>query len=793
MRFTLSWLKHFLETDATLETIANSLTMIGLEVESIEDKSQSLANFEVAYITSTEKHPQADKLQICHVQTADKVLQIVCGGHNARAGIKVALAKIGAVIPNSDFKIKESTIRGIASMGMLCSAEELGLNEKSDGIIELDSDAQIGDNIASYIGANDPVIDINITPNRADALGVYGIARDLAAYGIGVLKKLDIPIIKENFDTNYQLTVGDSDACPFFSIREIKSLNNIPSPKWLQDLLKNIGIGSISPVVDVTNYISYSFGQPMHAYDADKIANGLSIEKLSNNDKINALNDKEYELQNGDLVIKDTNSIQCIAGIIGSADSACSLSTKNIILEAAVFCPKSITKTGRDLRIDTDSRYRFERNVDREFTLKALDIATNMIMEICGGEASKTLSTGINKLPIRKIDFPLYFLHSRTNMMLDSCQVTHILKKLGFICEDNTQSINITIPSWRYDVSIKEDIVEEIVRIHGYNNIPQDILPEMEIARIIPVGHKRISDFKRQCAIKGYTEVVTWSFMDSKKAELFTSLKDELILQNPISSDLDYMRPSILPNLLQICCNNLNRSFQNLSFFELGPIFKDTSDNVINNLCGVRVGRIAEKNSHKEDRQFDVFDIKADIAAILESAKLDLNKCQIINNAPDYFHPTRSATISLGKNIIGYFGQVHPLILKKYEIDVDVMAFELNINNIPYSSEKFGKRPEYAISNYQMVTRDYAFIIDIDVPAMDLLNLVKNTDKKLIKSVNLFDIYSGDKIEQGKKSIALSVNIQDQDRTLTDADIAIINQKIIAGMKQKFSAILRDC
>ena len=791
MRFTLSWLKHFLETDATLETIANALTMIGLEVEFIQDKSQSLANFEVAYIISTEKHPQADKLQICQVQTSDKILQIVCGGHNARAGIKVALAKIGAVMPNSDFKIKESTIRGVASMGMLCSAEELGLNEKSDGIIELDSDAQIGDNIASYVGANDPVIDINITPNRADALGVYGIARDLAAYGIGVLKKLDIPIIKESFDTNYKLTVADSEACPFFSIREIKNLKNISSPKWLQDLLKNIGIGSISPVVDVTNYISYSFGQPMHAYDADKIANGLIIETLSNNDKINALNGKEYELQNGDLVIKDTNSVQCIAGIIGGADSACSFSTKNIILEAAVFCPKSIIKTGRSLRIDTDSRYRFERNVDREFTLKALDIATNMIMEICGGEASKTLSTGINKLAVRKINFPLEFLHSKTNMILNNYQVINILEKLGFICEDNAKSINITIPSWRYDVSIKEDIVEEIVRIHGYNNIPQDILPEMEIARIIPVSHKRISDFKRQCAVNGYTEVVTWSFMDSKKAALFTSLKDELTLQNPISSDLDYMRPSILPNLLQICCNNLNRSFHNLSFFELGPIFENTSDNVINNLCGVRVGRIAEKNSHKEDRQFDVFDIKADIAAILESVKLDLNKCQIINNAPDYFHPTRSATISLGKNIIGYFGQVHPLILKKYQIDVDVMAFELNINNIPYSSEKFGKRPEYAISNYQMVTRDYAFIIDIDVAAMDLLNLIKNTDKKLIKSVNLFDVYSGDKIAQGKKSIALSVNIQDKDRTLTDADIAIINQKIIDGIKQKFSAILR--
>ena len=792
MKFTLSWLKLFLDTNEPLEKIAHALTMIGLEVENISDKSQSLTNFEVAYIISTEKHPEADKLQICQVQTGDAILQIVCGGHNARAGIKVALAKIGAIIPDSDFKIKESTIRGVASMGMLCSAEELGMNEKSDGILELDDEAVIGENIAAYIGANDPVIDINITPNRADALGVYGIARDLAAFGMGILKKINIFPAKDSFNSNYKLEIADSDTCPFFSFREIRNLQNNKSSKWLQDLLKNVGIGSISPVVDVTNYISLSFGQPMHAYDADKISGGLNIKTLEFKDKIQALNGKEYELNIGDLVIRDDVSIQCLAGIIGSEKSACDENTKNIILVSAVFCSKTITKTGRILKIDTDSRYRFERNVDREFTLKALDIATNMIKEICGGESSNVISLGNNKLPMRKIDFRLDFFYARTNIILGSHHVTAILEKLGFICIDNVQSINITIPSWRYDVTIKEDIVEEIVRIHGYDKIPQDILPEMEIDHIIPVYYRRISDFKRICAMSGYMEAVTWSFMDSEKAVLFDNIKEELILQNPISSDLNYMRPTILPNLLQICRNNLNRSFQNLSFFELGPIFEDTKENVINSLCGLRVGQIADKNSHKDDRKFDVFDIKADIAAIFEFAKLDLNKCQIKNNAPSYYHPTRSATISLGKNILGYFGQVHLLILKKFEIDVDVMAFELNINNIPTSSAKFGKKTDYVISNYQMVTRDFAFIINSDVPALDIINSIKSTDKKLVKSVNLFDVYSGDKIQAGKKSIAISVNIQDSDKTLIEADINILNQKIIDGVMQKFGGILRD-
>lgn len=792
MRFTISWLKKFLDTDASLEEITNTLTMTGLEVEDIDDKASELKKFEVAEILEAKQHPDADKLKLCKVQSKSEILQIVCGAPNARAGIKVVLAKIGTMIPNGNFKIKKSKIRGVESCGMMCSSDELNIGQDTDGIIELTSSATVGDEVAKYLGIDDPVIHINITPNRADALGVYGIARDLAASGIGKLKNLEIPSIKDTFETNYNLSVKDNQACPLFAIREIKDLNNKESPEWLKNLLDNIGVGSISPLVDVTNYISYTFGQPMHAYDADKIKGGLTIETLNADIKFKALNDKDYILKDSDIVIRDNNEIHCLAGIIGGENSSCSKHTNIIILEAANFNADYIARTGRHLMVDTDSRYRFERNVDRGFTLKALDFATDLIISICGGSASKAVIAGKSELPTRTIDFPLSFLKSRANIDLSSDEICTILEKLGFICKMEVGFINITIPSWRYDVSLKEDIVEEIVRIYGYDKLPENPLPEVSISKIIPYNQKRISDIKRIFASAGYKEVVTWSFMNSKKAESFSSFKKELTLLNPISSDLDYMRPSILPNLLQLAHNNINRSFRDLSLFEVGPIFNDTGHEVITNVSGIRVGHNSPKNSYEPSRLFDVFDIKADIANIFKYVGLDFNKCQIRDNSPGYYHPTRSASICLGKNVLGHFGQIHPSILKCFDIDSDVMAFELNISAFPMSKEKYGRKPEFATSDYQMIIRDYAFIIDKDQPVGELLNFIRNTDKKRVRSVNLFDIYCGEKIDNNKKSVALSVSIQDNNKTLEETDIEIINKTIIDGIQQKFNAILRD-
>ncbi|MGC0371398.1 MAG: hypothetical protein DGJ47_000087 [Rickettsiaceae bacterium] len=767
--------------------------MIGLEMEDFIDHSEFLSKFEVAEIIESKPHPDADKLQICTVRTKNETLQIVCGASNARTGLKVVLAKVGTLIPNGNFKIKATKIRGIDSFGMMCSKGELGLPEDgSEGIIELPQNAIIGKQVASYLGADDPVFFINITPNRADALGVYGIARDLAASGLGRLKDQNIITPKSSFTSNYKVSVNNSKTCPLFTMREIRGVNNTQSPNWLKNLLLNIGVEPISAIVDITNYICYSFGQPMHAYDATKINSGLKVDVLLEEAKFLALNEQEYNLPKDSLVISDSGEIQCLAGIIGGQKSACSKNTNSIILEAAIFDASTIAKCGRSLHIDTDSRYRFERNVDQEFTTKALDIATNLIIEICGGESSEAIIEGHAYNKPREILFSAQLLTKKTNISLENIDIINILSKLGFICSEKDDQISVTIPSWRYDVSIPEDLVEEVVRIYGYENIPQTPLPNMNATKIIPYDHKRMSDIKRLLATSGYTEITTWSFMDSVKAKHFTKIEDGLTLQNPISSELDYMRPSILPNILTACANNLNRSFNNFSLFELGPIFNDTSDKVVNNACGVRVGKDIENNVHGQ-RDVDVFDIKADIAMILEFYGLDINKCQFKTNAPEYYHPTRSASINLGKKTLGYFGQVHPIIAKKMDVKTNAFAFEINIEALPISKAKFGKKSEYKISDYQAIKRDYAFIVDQELAVLDLINCVKNSDKKLIKDVILFDIYNGENIQQGRKSVALSVNIQDDNKTLSKDDIETINTKILDNVTGKFNAVLRDC
>lgn len=793
MKFTLSWLKSFLDTTASLEEITSNLTMIGLEVEEVVDRRAELADFEVAEILETMQHPDADKLKVCKVQASSGLLSIVCGAPNARGGIKVVLAKIGTIIPNGSFKIKQSKIRGVESCGMLCSREELNIKGDSSGIIELPEDAIVGNDIAEYFGFDDPVIHINVTPNRADGLGVYGIARDLAAKGLGKLRPFDAPIIKKEFSSEIKVEVLNQEACPLFAVAEIKNLKNIESPKWLKQYLENIGIGSISAIVDVTNYISYSFGQPMHAYDAKKIKGSLVVDSLDKSEKIFALNDKEYELGVGDIIIKDDQEIHCLAGIIGGKNSSCNESTTKILLEAACFDSQYIARTGRKIMIDTDSRYRFERNVDREFTLKALDYASNLILAICGGECSKTKIVGNDKLPTRKIGFSTEFFVAKTGFFIKEDKIIEILEKLGFSCKRKNGEIEITIPSWRYDVSIKEDIVEEIVRIYGYDQIPLAKLPNNNVEKIINRQQRRFMDIKRLLASNGYTEIISWSFMDSKKAKLFSSIKEELMLQNPISADLDYMRPSILPNLLKIACNNINRSYKDLSLFEVGPVFHDADDVTSSkSVAGIRIGSNLPKNCHVTPQEVSVFDIKSDLEIIFSYASLELDKCQIQNSAPSYYHPTRSATILLGKNVIAYFGQIHPSILKAFDIECDVMAFEVNLTKLPIPKEKFGKKPKPKISDYQMVNRDYAFVINESQKIGEILSFIRNTDKNLIKDVSLFDIYEGQKIEKGKKSIAISVTIQDDNKTLVEEDINNVNKLIIEGVNTKFGAFLRE-
>lgn len=796
MKFTLSWLKKFLITESTLEQIATALTDLGFEVEEIIDRSEELRSFEVARIKKTTPHPAADKLQICEVETSNGVLQIVCGASNARAGLNVVLATIGTIIPNGNFKIKESDIRGVKSFGMLCSEEELLISTSSDGIIELPKDAEIGAPFGKYFGLDDPQIHIDVTPNRGDALSVYGIARDLAAKGHGTLVPVEECKIEAQFNSNFTVKINDFESCKFFAAREIKNLKNCESPNWLKELLSNVGVGSISAVVDVTNYVSHTFGQPLHAYDRIKLAgNSLNIGVLDAQSNFAALNDKQYELVVGDLVVSDDDHVQCLAGIIGGAASACDSNTHTIILESANFSSKLVTKSGRRHNIITDSRHKFERNVDSSFALAALDIATSLIVSICGGESSNLFMQGDPKVQPRIIDFPLSFFEKITGLNIPSSVTCDILLKLGFTVETEKDSFKLTVPSWRSDITIKEDIVEEIMRVHGYDKLVPIKLPIIDNEKILPKDQRRASDVKRVLAGTGYTETVNWSFTDKNLAKLFSELKPELTLQNPISADLNYMRPSIVPSLLKAATRNFARSVKDLALFEVGPVFNGLSPEDEKTFAsGIRAGYDNIKSSHHPAaREIDVFDIKSDVELVLTAAGLNLDKLQIKNGvALPYYHPTRSATIQMGNIILGFFGQIHPTILKAFYIEENVYAFELNLTNIPFRKSKLGLREEFKSSDYQGIVRDFAFTIRTDQTIGEVLGFVKNIDKKLIKSVDLFDVYTGAKLAQDSKSIAMSVNIQADDRTLSEQDISALTKLIITSVEQKFNAKLRE-
>ena len=793
MKFTLSWLKKFLDTESSVEEIADCLTMLGLEVEEIVDRRTELKDFEVAHILATKPHPSADKLKICQVQTNEEILQIVCGASNARENIKVVLAKIGCEIPNGKFKIKESVIRGEKSCGMLCSEAELLVGTNSDGIIELMHDAKIGEPFIQYYGYDDPVLDINVTPNRGDALGVYGIARDLASKGIGTLKELEVPSIAGEFKSTLALKIENKEACPLFCFREIRNLQNKTSPDWLKQLLQNIGLKPVSALVDVTNYISYSFGQPMHAYDRSKLSDKLQITLLKEKTKFLALNGKEYDLDEESLVIQDDRQVLTLAGIIGGDSSKSELGTQNILLEAACFSAKYITKTGRYLQIDTDSRYRFERNIDQAFTLKALNIASKMILSICGGEISDIVYNEGFAFVQKALDFPINCLAKITGLNLSKTEICNILKNLGFIIVDIGDTLKLTIPSWRHDITIKEDIVEEIVRIYGYDKLEPIKLPEMQLTRIIPKEQRRISDIKRILASYGYDEVVTNSFMDSEIAKLFASIKEELFLLNPINVDNNYMRPSLIANLLKLVQKNLARSIREIALMEIGPIFNSCKSDVeLVFASAVRCGQYHVKDCHSEARLIDVFDIKSDLENVLNYTGLSIDKCQFCPTELPYYHPTKSALIKLGKNVIAYFGQIHPSILKHFDIDCEIFAFEINIANIPFAKAKFAKRDEFIVSDFQPTFRDYAFVVDLEQPVGEMMIYIKNSNKKIIKSVDLFDIYSGDKIPSGKKSVAIKVQFQADDRTLNEADLNLLNQEVVTTAYEKFQGKLRE-
>ncbi|KAJ6644991.1 Phenylalanine--tRNA ligase beta subunit [Pseudolycoriella hygida] len=786
-----------IERFAMLKYNIQDLRQFFEEVEEIIDRRAELKDFEVAHILKVKPHPLANKLQICEIQTKEGLLQIVCGASNARENIKVVLAKIGCLIPNGEFKIKESVIRGEKSSGMLCSEEELLLGGNSEGIIELLETAEIGEPLSNYYGIDDPVFNINVTPNRGDALGVYGIARDLAARGIGGLKEIEVPKIREDFQSNLNLEIKDKVAVRLFCIREIRDLQNRESPDWLKQLLQNIGVKSISAIVDITNYILYSFGQPMHAYDKNKFSDNIQVSLLQESAKFIALQGQEYNLEKDDLIVQDNNKqIYCLAGITGGAYGSCTLETSNIILEAASFSPEYITKTGRRLQIDTEARYRFERNIDQSFTLQALNIATELIVSICGGKASQIIYEGNIQPDQKSLEFPISCLAKITGMQLSTSEIINILEALGFIVQGQDSApdiLKILIPSWRHDINIKEDIIEEIVRVYGYDKLKAIKLPDPIIIRTVSLEQKRIIELKRILASCGYDEVVTNSFMSSKTAKLFTTLQEELFLLNPLNTDNNYMRPSIIPNLLTIAQKNSLRSLKDSALMEIGPIFNSCApEGELLFAAGIKCGQYNHKDYHSAGRLFDVFDVKADLETSLNYIKLSLDKCQFSKVDLPYYHPTKSSAVKLGKNIIAYFGQVHPAILKYFDIKKEIFAFEINMSNVPLSKLKFPRKDEFVVSDFQPTFRDYAFVVNNDQPVGEIINCIKKLDKKIIRSVDLFDVYAGDKLPFGKKSVAIKVKLQSADRTLNESDLKQLSEMIISNVEERFQGKLRE-
>ncbi len=787
MKFTYNWLKAFLDTNLTAKEIAIELTALGLELKSYVDRADDLSIFKVAHIEEAKPHPNAEKLKICTVNDGTSKLQIVCGAPNARTDLKVVLAPIGANIPNSNFSIKASEIRGEKSQGMLCSGEELLVSgHDNSGIIELPNDAKIGDSILPYLGLDDITLEIELTPNRSDCFGVYGIARDLAAKGLGKLKSISAKETISNFKISITPEIRTKDV-ELLAVREIKNINNIASPTWLQNLLKNSGMEPISAIVDITNYINISYSRPMHAYDYSKLGKKLIAHNLESEAQFLALNGKEYELSKPDLVISDDKEVLAIAGIIGGESSKCSTDTTHILLESAVFNKIAVSKAGRKHNILTDSRTRFERGIDHNQTINLLELATSLIIDICGGEASEIAYAGKEAEEKRKLDFNWSLLSKRIGIALEKHKAIEILSSLGFEIEGTGDVLSLVIPSWRHDINIEEVVAEELVRIVGYDNIPLKELPlKVSFERLLSDKQRRTEDSRRLISNLGYHEVISWSFMSSKIAEKFADFNKFMMIENPISSYLDYMRPSIIPNLLEILSNNIKRSVSNLSIFEIGPIFSKEAEILT-------VSALAFDKQFQSNIEHGAFlELKSHLDVIIKDLGIKPEKLQIDgSSAPQYYHPGRSASLKLGKEIIAYIGEVHPSITSLYDIKARPYIFELFLEKLPVPRSKNGRRPKITLSPYQKIFRDFAFILDIETKAGDLIRNISSLDE-MIKDVEIFDIYNGPNLPEGKKSIALRVSIQSDEKTLLDEEIEIISNKIIEIVKNKLSGELRS-
>ncbi len=802
MKITYDWLKDHLKISAKEDKLLEKLTDIGLEVESIENLSEGLDLFKVAKIIKTEKHPNADRLKVCDVDVGNKeIKKVVCGAANAREGLFTVYAPPGAIIPKTKTKLVVAKIRDVTSYGMLCSESELNLSDESDGITELSSvkyAKNIGKSYFSKPSSN--LIDLSITPNRPDCLGVRGIARDLSAAGFGNLKPEKDKKIKSNKKQTLKvkITKEKNKGCLSFGSCLITNVKNTESPQWLKDKLISIGQKPISAIVDITNYVMIDINRPLHAYDADKIDKGIIVRNSKSGEEFTALDNKDYKLDDGMCVISDNKGVLGLGGIIGGTRSGTELHTKNVLLESAYFDPRSIRKTAKKLNIDTDAKFRFERGIDQLSIKDGLNKAAFLIKEICGGEISKIDIQKIEPYKNKVIKFEPKTFEKITGFKISNKEMINILEKLGFKLKKEKKFFKLSVPSWRPDIVQEIDIVEELVRISGYEKIKIENPIKERSKNTLNPTQKLFHFLQRAVASKGYLEAITWSFTDSKYNDHFKEDNKEIKIVNPISSELGVLRNSIFSNLVMYMSKNLDRGIKDLSIFEIGPIFYGSQPGAQNTVvCGLSAGKKSRLSWIEKERNIDVFDIKKDVIQTLVEAGYDSEKFYIDDESPNYYHPGKSGRIFLNKGkdkVAAYFGEIHPNIIQTLDIKTEsLVGFEIFLDNLKLPKKPLkDQKTKYSVSDFQKSERDFAFIVDRKVNVQDLVSVISSIDKNLISNIKVFDVYEGDNIPENQKSIAISVTIQSLEKTLTDNDLEKINNLIIETVENKTGAKIRS-
>jgi phenylalanyl-tRNA synthetase beta chain len=807
MKLTLSWLKDHLETSASLAEIVETLTRIGLEVEGLDDPAARLKDFVVAYVIEAKQHPNADRLRVCMVDAGTGApVQVVCGAPNARTGMKGVFSPVGTFIPGKNMTLGKGVIRGVESSGMLCSAAELELSDDHEGIIELPDDAPVGVRYVDYAQTGDPVIDINLTPNRPDAAGVHGIARDLAAAGLGKLKDHPIAAVAGSGPCPVGVTLDfapeDAHLAPLFALRLVRGVRNGASPEWMQKRLKAIGLRPINALVDVTNYVTFDRGRPLHVFDAAKVKGDLVVRRARDGEEVLALDGKTYALNPSNVVICDENGVESIAGIMGGEHSGCDAATTDVLIESALWDPLNIARSGRDLGIVTDARYRFERGVDPAFCLPGLELATHLVTQFCGGAPTQNIITGKAPDAARSLDFPWSEVKRLTGLELDVAEMAEILTRLGFaVAPGAAGHAQVSVPSWRPDIEGKADLVEEIVRIAGVDRVaPTPLEREAAVVPrpILTLLQKRVRAARRALAARGLVEAVTWSFIAHDRAAAFGGGQPELALANPIAAELSDMRPSLLPGLIAAAQRNADRGLGDVALFEVGQVFRGEGEKD-QRMAAAGLRRLTAKPEGAGRHwsggagKVDAFDAKADAVALLAALGLPVAGLQVVAGAPDWFHPGRSGTLQFGpRAVVGHFGELHPRALEKFDASGPLCGFEIVLDDLQAPKARPTKaKPKLELPELMPLERDFAFVADRSVAAADVLRAVQSAERALVARASVFDLYEGPGVPEGKKSIAVAVTLQPRGKTLTDAEIEAVAAKIVAEVARKTGASLR--